>query len=174
MNWLINYLEECAGKYFVYKNKKNREQESNSWIANSVTGTERTTESVLVRSLIHLGKVCMLSHVRFFVTPWAAAHQAPVSMQFSRQEYWSGLLFLSPRILPNPGIEPTSPVSPASTGEFFTSVLGGLAGFPCSPRNSQVSSPASELEKSINSSVLSFLYWPTVTSIHEYWKNQFD
>ena len=77
---------------------------------------------MLVRSLIHLGKVCMLSHVRFFVTPWAAAHQAPVSMQFSRQEYWSGLLFLSPRILPNPGIEPTSPVSPASTGEFFTSV----------------------------------------------------
>ena len=36
--------------------------------------------------------VCMLSHARLFVTPWAVAHQAPLSMEFSRQEYWSGLL----------------------------------------------------------------------------------
>ena len=47
--------------------------------------------------------------VRLFVTPWTAAHQAPLSMGFSRQEYWSGLPFPSPGDLPDPGIEPRSP-----------------------------------------------------------------
>ena len=50
-----------------------------------------------------------LSRVRLFVTPWTVAHQAPPSMEFSRQEYWSGLPFPSPGDLPNPGIEPSSP-----------------------------------------------------------------
>ena len=44
-----------------------------------------------------------------FVTPWTAAHQAPLSMEFSRQEYWSGLPFPSSEDLPQPGIEPMSP-----------------------------------------------------------------
>ena len=44
-----------------------------------------------------------VSRVRPFVTPWTVAHQAPLSMRFSRQEYWSGLPFLSPGDLPNPG-----------------------------------------------------------------------
>ena len=43
------------------------------------------------------------------MTPWTVAHQAPPSMEFSRQEYWSGLPFPSPGDLPNPGIEPGSP-----------------------------------------------------------------
>src|SRR5574337_716322 len=42
-------------------------------------------------------------------TPWTVAHQAPLSMGFSRQEYWSGLPFPSPSVLPNSGIEPRSP-----------------------------------------------------------------
>ena len=50
-----------------------------------------------------------LSRVRLFATPWTVAHQAPPSMGFSRQEYWSGLPFPSPGDLPNPGIEPRSP-----------------------------------------------------------------
>ena len=50
-----------------------------------------------------------LSRVQLFVTPWTVAHQAPLSMGFSRQEYWSGLPFPSPGDLPNPGIEPGSP-----------------------------------------------------------------
>ena len=50
-----------------------------------------------------------LSRVRLFATPWTVAHQAPRSMGFSRQEYWSGLPFPSPRDLPNPRIEPRSP-----------------------------------------------------------------
>ena len=54
-------------------------------------------------------KVNSLSHVRLFATPWTVAHQAPPSMGFSRQEYWSGLPFPSPGDLPNPGMEPRSP-----------------------------------------------------------------
>ena len=50
-----------------------------------------------------------LSCVRLFVTPWTVAHQAPLSMGFSRQEYWSRLPFPSPGDLPDPGIEPRSP-----------------------------------------------------------------
>ena len=44
-----------------------------------------------------------------FATPWSVAYQAPLSMGFSRQEYWSGLLLPSPRDPPNPGIQPRSP-----------------------------------------------------------------
>ena len=60
----------------------------------------------------------MLSHysrVRLCVTPWPAACQAPLSTGFSRQEYWSGLLFLTPRDLLNPGIEPRFPALQADS-----------------------------------------------------------
>ena len=52
-----------------------------------------------------------------FETPWTVAYQAPLSMGFSRQEYWSGLPFPSPRNLPDPG---TEPASPTLAGGFFT------------------------------------------------------
>ena len=60
--------------------------------------------------------VCLLSRcsrVRLVVTPWTVAHQAPLSMGFSRQEYWSGLPCPPPGDLPAPGIEPVPPASPA-------------------------------------------------------------
>ena len=60
-------------------------------------------------------KVKSLSRVRLFVTPWTVAYQAPPSMGFSRQEYWSGLPFPSPGDLPDPGIEPWSPAFQADT-----------------------------------------------------------
>ena len=50
-------------------------------------------------------KVMSLSHVRLFATPWTVAYEAPQSMGFSTQEYWSGLRFPSPGDLPNPGFE---------------------------------------------------------------------
>jgi len=56
----------------------------------------------------------MLSHVRLFEIPLTIAHQAPLSMEFSRQEYWSGLPFLTMGDLPDPGIEPASLASPAT------------------------------------------------------------
>ena len=62
---------------------------------------------------------CMLSRSvvsNSFVTPWAVAHQAPLAMGISRQEYWSRLLFPSSGDVPNPGIKPASPVL---TGRFI-------------------------------------------------------
>ena len=53
------------------------------------------------------------------------ACQAPLSMELSRQEYWSGLSFSSPEDHPDPGIEPVSPASPALAGRFFTTVPPG-------------------------------------------------
>ena len=64
---------------------------------------------LLILLLLVKVKVKSLSRVRLFVTPWTVACQAPPSMRFSRQEYWSGLPFPSPGDLPNPGIKPMSP-----------------------------------------------------------------
>ena len=84
---------------------------------------------------------CVLSrfsHVQLFVTPWTIAHQAPLSMGFSRQEYWSGLPCPPPGHLSNPGIEhrfPTlqvdslpsePPVKPKNTGVGSLSLLQGI------------------------------------------------
>ena len=59
------------------------------------------------------------SHI-WLCVPWAVAHQAPLSMGFSRQEYWNGLPCPPPGDLPNPGIESASLMSPAMADEFFT------------------------------------------------------
>ena len=69
-----------------------------------------------------LWTVCVLSwlsHVPLFVTLWTVAHQAPLSMWFSRQEYWRGLPCPPPGDLSNPGTEPMSLMSPALAGGFF-------------------------------------------------------
>ena len=69
-------------------------------------------------------RVCMFSHVQLFVIPWAVARQASLSLEFSRQEYWSGLPFPSPGDPPDPGIEPESPgqqhVDSLPLHHFFT------------------------------------------------------
>ena len=61
-----------------------------------------------------------LSHARLYVTLWTVARQAPMSMEFPRQEYWSGLLCPLASGLPDPEIKPASLVFPALTGRFFT------------------------------------------------------
>ena len=66
--------------------------------------------------------MCELScfnHFQLFAIPWTVAHRAPLSMGFSRQEYWSGLPS-PPADLPDPGIEPESLLAPALAGGFFT------------------------------------------------------
>ena len=73
------------------------------------------------------GKGCacecdLLFRVRLFASPWTVAHQAPLSMGFSRREYWNGLPFPSPGHLPDPGIEPASS---ALAGGFFTAETPG-------------------------------------------------
>ena len=62
--------------------------------------------------------VSVLNHVQLFATPWTVAHQAPVSMGFSREEYWKGVPFTPPGDLPNPGIEPRAP-APQADSFFF-------------------------------------------------------
>ena len=64
---------------------------------------------------------CSVSRVRLSATPCTVAHQAPLSMGFSRQEFWSGVPFPPLGDLPHPGIEPTSLISSALAGGFFTS-----------------------------------------------------
>ena len=61
-----------------------------------------------------------LSSVRLFATVWTVAHQAPLSMRFSRQEYWSGLTCPSPGDNPDQGLELTFLMCPALAGRFFT------------------------------------------------------
>ena len=69
-----------------------------------------------------LSDMCVCS-----VTQSCPAHQVPLSMEFSMQEYWSGLPFPIPEDLPNPGIEPTCLMSPALAGRFSTTVLPAAA-----------------------------------------------
>ena len=72
---------------------------------------------------LNLFDLCLLSQfscVWLFVTLWTVAHQGPLSLEFSRQEYWSGLPFRPPGDLPDPGMEPKSLTSPALAGGFFT------------------------------------------------------
>ena len=88
-------------------------------------------------------KVKSLSRVRLFATPWTVAYQAPPSMGFSRQEYWSGLPFPSPGDLPNPWIEPGSralqadslpaepPRKPYKAERFVMNVVGTAHPIEC-------------------------------------------
>ena len=68
------------------------------------------------------------SHVQLLATPWIVARQAPLSMEFSRQEYWSGLPLLSPGDLLDPQIEPKSLMSPALADGFLTTSATWEAG----------------------------------------------
>ena len=68
--------------------------------------------------------MCVLRHVQLFATPGTVACQALLSVDFSRQEYWSGLLFSTPGDLPDPRIKPVSPESPALAGRYFTTCAG--------------------------------------------------
>ena len=140
-----------------------------------------------------------LNRVQLFVTPWTATCQASLSITNSQSLLKlmpiepvmpsSDLIFCCPLLLP-PSVFPSIMVFSNESAlcirwtkigvSASASVLGmniqdwfalGLTGWiPCSPRNSQESSPTPHF-KSVNSLMLSFLYSPTLTSIHDYWKN---
>ena len=101
----------------------------------------------LLSNLMWKWKCSSLSRVWLFVTPWAVACQAPLSMEFSRQEYWSGLPFLSAGDLPDPGIKPErpvlqadslsseppeKPVHPLLSNKFHPCCEPGVRAVPCS------------------------------------------
>ena len=72
---------------------------------------------------MHACVLSYFSYIQLFTTSWTVAHQALLSMGFSRQEYWSGFLWPPPGALPDPGIEPASLVSPALVEGFFTTSI---------------------------------------------------
>ena len=100
--------------------------------------------------------VCMLSHlscVQLFVTPWTVARQAPLSLGFSRQEYWRGLPCSSPGDLPATGIELAPLMSPTLTGGFFPTSATWEALFPGRPY-------VLEEEGNVRGSYLPVRVWP--------------
>ena len=146
---------------------------------------------------IQFSSVQSLSRVRLFATPWTAARKASLSITNSlsslklmsiKSVMPSSHLILCRPLLLLPPIPPSIRVfSNESTlhrrwpkyWSFRFSIQwtprtdllqNGLVGSPCSPRNSQESSPTPQF-KSFNSSVLSFLYSPILTSMHDHWKN---
>ena len=108
-------LSPLIGKRVLWKTNTQSTQ------ADKVCNTHRmstpdTEEKAVEKWKCNARSCCVLSRfsrVRLFATPWTVARQAPLSMGFSRQEYWSGLPFPSPGDLPDPGVEPVSPVVPA-------------------------------------------------------------
>ena len=150
--------------------------------------------------LLFFSSVQWLSSVRLFVTPWIAACQASLSITSSLPEpIQTHVHHIGDVIQPSHPLLPASPPAfnlsqhqglfkRVSSSHQVAKVLEfqlqhqsfqrifrtdflqyGLVGSPCSPRDSQASSPTPQF-KSISSSALSFLYSPTLTSIHDYWK----
>ena len=112
--WSLNHglpgqsLEIC---FFFYDSRHQSQRDKTKFFTHDVSPS-----ATLLCYGLTVSQHQLLSRVRLFVTPWTAARQAPLSMEFSRQEYWSGLPFPSPGDLPHKGIEPTSP---ALAGGFF-------------------------------------------------------
>ena len=89
-----------------------------------------TTWLLFLTSHTHVQMCSVLSQVRLFAILWTVACQAPLSMEFSRQEYWSGLPFPTPGTLPDPGIKLKSPASPELQVDSFTAEpLGKFSNF---------------------------------------------
>ena len=140
-----------------------------------------------------------LSRVQLFVTPWTIARQASLSIinswacsnscpsslwchptisssvipySFCPQSFPASGSFPMNQFFPSggqsTGVSASASVLPMNIQDWF--LLDGLVGSPCSPRDPQESSPTPQF-KSINSSALSFLHSPTLTSIYDYWKN---
>ena len=170
------------------------------WISkttlNKMSQSQKTIHYVVS---FHFSSVQLLSHVQLFQphklqhtrppcplpTPWVHPNPCPLSWWCHPTISSSVVPFSScPQSFPASGSFPTSQLFisggqtigfSASTSSFQRTprtdlLYNGLVGSPCSPRDSQASSPTPQF-KSINSSGLSFLYSPTLTSIHDYWKN---
>ena len=151
------------------------------------------SKSKLVCYTVQFSSVQLLSRVRLFVTPWIAALQDSLSTQTHVHRVTNAIqpshlcrpLLLLPPIPPSIRVfsnESTLPmrwpnywsfsfsISPSNEHPGLISFRIGLVGSPCSPRDSQESSPTPQF-KSINSLALSFLHSPTLTSIHDHRKN---
>ena len=109
------------------------------------------------RNTKHAYVLSCFSRIWLSATPWTVARQAPLSMGFSRQEYWSGLPCPPPGDLPDPGIKPTSLYSPALAGGFFTASTS-----PRKPRNAKGFAQAPELVTAFNLESKSLIIHPVL------------
>ena len=100
------------------------------YVGNLISGSSAFSKSILYNKKFSVYVLLCLTPV----TPWTVARQAPLSMEFSRQEYWSGLPCLPPGDLPNPGIEPRSPTLPPGSSPEGSSLCGSqMVSLPPSP-----------------------------------------
>ena len=139
--------------------------------------------NVYTHACIHVRMLSHFSHVQLFETLWTVAHQGPLSMGFSRQEYWSGLPCPAPGDLPDPGIEPMSLTSPVFADRVFTTNTTGEAQITCpfpnapGPFPSGCQSPGTRkwylyLSPPLTAVKLTFSYewrWPTATAFVVFW-----
>ena len=95
-----------------------------------------------------------LNHVRLSVTPWTVAHQAPVSMEFSMQEYWIKFAFPPPGDLPDAGIKPTSP---ALASGFFTTEPPGKPPSSCHLKTNNLALVNKKLSNNLPLDLIYFL-----------------
>ena len=104
MCWCKPRLGWCALNMEAEATSQEVQATSGSWRRQGNRSSSRSSRKEQERT-----KVKSFSRVRLFATPWTVAYQAPPAMEFSKQEYWSGLPFPSPEDLPNPEIKPGSP-----------------------------------------------------------------
>ena len=102
----------CTYVYSLYKNLSGSALKAHTWSYITLFfswSSAKPTTWIVLKFTMWSEVVKSLSRVPLFATPWTVAYQAPLTMGFSKQEYWSGLPFPSPGDLPDPGIEPGSP-----------------------------------------------------------------
>ena len=100
----MNKIFQGADWLSVSKAAEVKPDEDQEITTGSINGEDTVCVCVCVCVCARTHMLSLFSHVQLFVTPWSVAHQAPLSMGFSRQEYWSGLLCAPPGDLPDPGI----------------------------------------------------------------------
>ena len=127
----LSSLSKCTIFHFLTQTPPKLHSLWDGMLGFGSLGTEvKYAKEDLFLSMEREGCCCsVLSRVWLYATPWTVDRQAPLSLGFSRQEYWSGLPFPPPGDLPDPGIKPTSLVPSALAGRFFaTEPLGKTGG----------------------------------------------
>ena len=112
-NWWLNKEGKKLKIYEILFRLEKRFLEIFNWVSSALyISWIRLTGSSPPPSFPSARVLSPFSHLRLFAAPWIVARQAPLSMRFSQQGYWSALLSSPPGYLPDPGVEPVSPVSP--------------------------------------------------------------
>ena len=113
---LVSAVQQCESALSIHISPSSRASLPHT----PIPPVQVITEYQAVLPVLYKSFPLVVSHVRLFAAQWTVAHQAPPSMGFSRQEYWSGLPCPPPGHHPGPGIEPVTLMSPVLASWFFT------------------------------------------------------